>query len=78
MVLSNSLTFCEIPVKFRENCVEKKGELSKNATFCEDLKNNLTKFRSKCKKNNFDLIEIDTVEDYKKALVGFNKKFIKS
>ena len=37
-------------------------------------KNNLTKFRSKCKKNNFDLIEIDTVEDYVGPLINYFKK----
>ena len=38
------------------------------------IKNNLTKFRSKCKKNNFDLIEIDTVEDYVGPLINYFKK----
>ena len=38
------------------------------------INNNLTKFRSKCKKNNFDLIEIDTVEDYVGPLINYFKK----
>ena len=37
-------------------------------------KNDLTKFRNKCKKNNFDLIEIDTVEDYVGPLINYFKK----
>ena len=37
-------------------------------------KNDLTKFRSKCNKNNFDLIEIDTVEDYVGPLINYFKK----
>ena len=37
-------------------------------------KNDLTKFRIKCKKNNFDLIEIDTVEDYVGPLINYFKK----
>ena len=37
-------------------------------------KNDLTKFRSKCKKNNFDIIEIDTVEDYVGPLINYFKK----
>lgn len=38
------------------------------------IKNNLTKFRSKCKKNMFDIIEIDTVEDYVGPLINYFKK----
>ena len=38
------------------------------------IKNNLTKFRIKCKKNKFDLIEIDTVEDYVGPLINYFKK----
>ena len=38
------------------------------------IKNNLTKFRSKCKKNNFDLIEIDSEEDYIGPLINYFKK----
>ena len=38
------------------------------------IKNNLTKFRNKCKKNKFDLIEIDTVEDYVGPLINYFKK----
>ena len=38
------------------------------------IKNNLTKFRSKCKKNKLDLIEIDTVEDYVGPLINYFKK----
>ena len=37
-------------------------------------KNDLTKFRSKCKKNKLDLIEIDTVEDYVGPLINYFKK----
>ena len=37
-------------------------------------KNDLTKFRSKCKKNKFDLIEIDTEEDYVGPLINYFKK----
>ena len=38
------------------------------------IKNNLTGFRSKCKKNNIDLIEIDTEEDYVGPLINYFKK----
>ena len=38
------------------------------------IKNNLTKFRIKCKKNKVDLIEIDTVEDYVGPLINYFKK----
>ena len=38
------------------------------------IKNNLTKFRTKCKKNKFDLIEIDTKEDYVGPLINYFKK----
>ena len=38
------------------------------------IKNDLTKFITKCKKNNFDLIEIDTVEDYVGPLINYFKK----
>ena len=38
------------------------------------IKNNLTKFRNKCKKNKFDLVEIDTVEDYVGPLINYFKK----
>ena len=38
------------------------------------IKNNLTKFRRKCKKNKFDLIEIDTEEDYVGPLINYFKK----
>ena len=38
------------------------------------IKNNLTKFRSKSKKNKFDLIEIDTEEDYVGPLINYFKK----
>ena len=37
-------------------------------------KNNLTKFRTKCKKNKLDFIEIDTVEDYVGPLINYFKK----
>ena len=37
-------------------------------------KNDLAKFTRKCKKNNFDLIEIDTVEDYVGPLINYFKK----
>ena len=38
------------------------------------IKNNLTKFRSKSKKKKFDLIEIDTEEDYVGPLINYFKK----
>ena len=38
------------------------------------INNNLTKFRTKCKKNEFDLIEIDTIEDYVGPLINYFKK----
>ena len=37
-------------------------------------KNNLKKFRRKCKKNKLDLIEIDTIEDYVGPLINYFKK----
>ena len=38
------------------------------------IKNNFKKFRNKCKKNNIDLIEIDTAEDYVGPIINYFKK----
>ena len=57
----------------QEHWVNSSSKVMRNSLSIK-IKNNLTKFRSKCKKNNFDLIEIDTVEDYVGPLINYFKK----
>ena len=57
----------------QEHWINSSSKVMRNSLSIK-IKNNLTKFRSKSKKKKFDLIEIDTEEDYVGPLINYFKK----